>query len=620
MLDPGAARASAVIRNFAVRFTATTTGDISLIGNTVMTCPASNNCSNVQAGRTAGNNNDYDMTYVDVDADPTTFNSSQATLSLPTGAQVLWAGLYWGADTTAGSDGSAAPNTGQRGQVRFATPVATAYATLTAAVTDQASGSGLDYQAFVNVTTQVTAGQAGIYRVANIQAGTGEDRQGGWALVVYSAPGLAPRNLTVFDGYATVNTTAPVNITIPVSGFQTPPAGTVNIKIGVVAYEGDQDFTGDQMLLNSTQLNNGLQPGQQFLQQLDYQSGNRRCRQDPDYRNQLGFDIDTIDASGILANNATSANITLTTNNEFYQPGVVTFATDVYAPVVDITKTVTDVNGNDVNGSNVLPNQVLNYTIAYRNVNTGTNPSRDNAVLLVLRDPIPAGVAYVANSLVVLSGPNAGAKSDSVGNDQAEFVSTGNQVVFRVGTGANATTGGRVLIGESGSVRTAATGTGRTALTNTANSSYSGEISKIPLTGVSNPATSYVNYAAQPTATKTDRLVDVNGNGIAEPGDSIEYTVVLRNLGNAPAAGAVFRDFPDSNTNLVPGSVTTTAGTIVSGNGGAPPVEINLGALAPGAVVTITFRVAIVAAAARSDDRVQPGCLNQHQHGGGAYR
>ena len=111
-----------------------------------------------------------------------------------------------------------------------------------------------------------------------------------------------------------------------------------------------------------------------------------------------------------------------------------------------------------------------------------------------------------------------------------------------------------MLIGESGSVRTAATGTGRTALTNTANSSYSGEISKIPLTGVSNSATSYVNYAAQPTATKTDRLVDVNGNGIAEPGNSIEYTVVLRNLGNAPAAGAVFRDFPDPNTNLVPGS------------------------------------------------------------------
>ena len=297
------------------------------------------------------------------------------------------------------------------------------------------------------------------------------------------------------------------------------------------------------MLLNSTQLNNGLNPANNFFNSSITNLGTAVAAKNPDYRNQLGFDIDTIDASGILANNATSANITLTTNNEFYQPGVVTFATDVYAPVVDITKTVTDVNG-----SNVLPNQVLNYTIAYRNVYRGTNPSRDNAVLLVLRDPIPAGVAYVANSLVVLSGPNAGAKSDGAGNDQAEYVSAGNQVVFRVGTGANATerracADRRERLGayrRDGNRAHCAYQHGKLELQR--------EISKIPLTGMSNSATSYVNYAAQPTATKTDRLVDVNGNGIAYAGDLIQYTVVLRNLGNAPAAGAVFRDFPDPNT------------------------------------------------------------------------
>ena len=39
------------------------------------------------------------MAWVDADSDADTFNSSTATLSLPAGASVTFAGLYWGADT-----------------------------------------------------------------------------------------------------------------------------------------------------------------------------------------------------------------------------------------------------------------------------------------------------------------------------------------------------------------------------------------------------------------------------------------------------------------------------------------------------------------------------------------
>ncbi|WP_297858852.1 hypothetical protein [Meiothermus sp.] len=35
---------------------------------------------------------------MDTDGDSTTFNSSSASLNLPAGATVLWAGLYWGAE------------------------------------------------------------------------------------------------------------------------------------------------------------------------------------------------------------------------------------------------------------------------------------------------------------------------------------------------------------------------------------------------------------------------------------------------------------------------------------------------------------------------------------------
>lgn len=50
------------------------------------------------------NNNDFTMTYVDVDTDPSTFNSSDSDLVLPAGSEVLFAGLYWGARTVQAGD------------------------------------------------------------------------------------------------------------------------------------------------------------------------------------------------------------------------------------------------------------------------------------------------------------------------------------------------------------------------------------------------------------------------------------------------------------------------------------------------------------------------------------
>ena len=45
------------------------------------------------------------MGYVDVDADATTVDSSSATSTLPAARPSLWAGLYWGGDTIAGTGG-----------------------------------------------------------------------------------------------------------------------------------------------------------------------------------------------------------------------------------------------------------------------------------------------------------------------------------------------------------------------------------------------------------------------------------------------------------------------------------------------------------------------------------
>jgi hypothetical protein len=84
-------------RPFGARFTENAPGDVVIVGNTLMTCPAAAaGCLAARAGSGSGpalNNNSYAMERVDVDGDPGTIDSSSATLALPPGATVRFAGL-----------------------------------------------------------------------------------------------------------------------------------------------------------------------------------------------------------------------------------------------------------------------------------------------------------------------------------------------------------------------------------------------------------------------------------------------------------------------------------------------------------------------------------------------
>ena len=43
-----------------------------------------------------------------------------------------------------------------------------------------------------------------------------------------------------------------LNTSFPINGFLTPPSGPVNFELGVVAYDGDRQSTGDQMKFNGS--------------------------------------------------------------------------------------------------------------------------------------------------------------------------------------------------------------------------------------------------------------------------------------------------------------------------------------------------------------------------------
>src|SRR3954470_23748662 len=182
------------------RFGANDTGDITLAANTLMSCPGSCVQRDAAANPSSNskyNNNDWNMVRVDADGDPaTTLNSSTATLDLPAGAKVLFAGLYWGAKTDAGTGGSGADAT-KRGDAKLKVP-GDSYAAVTASNIDDNTDSA--YHAFANVTSRVAPAGSGGYAVGDVQAATGAYRYAGLALVVAYHDDDAPtRNLTIFD-------------------------------------------------------------------------------------------------------------------------------------------------------------------------------------------------------------------------------------------------------------------------------------------------------------------------------------------------------------------------------------------------------------------------------------
>lgn len=449
-------------RAFTARYTTNDTGDITMAANTLMTASSnaaqSGNAANVTSiqNGTNGtltnlNNNANYMTMVDVDGDASTFNSSTASLNLPSGATVLFAGLYWGADTSAGAAASPsvvagviAPNSALKSQVKFATP-GSGYTTVNASQTDTSSTAASRYSCFADVTTLVQAAGNGVYTTANVQAGTGSDHYAGWSLVVvFRAAGYSPRNLTVFDGMESVASGAPVNITL--NGFRAPASGAVNFKMGLVSYEGDLGYTGDQLKVNNVNISDAQNPNNNSINSMISDTGVRSSAKNPDYINQLGFDAKIIQlansGNAIIANNATTATVNLTSTQDQYYPIAVTTVIDLYAPQIVATKAF-----NDLNGGNVTPGDDVEYTIDI------SNSGGDSSVSSVLTDVIPMHMTYVPGSLQISSGANSGAKTDASSDDQGEFDSGNNRIVVRLGTGANATTGGTLVIGASAQVK-----------------------------------------------------------------------------------------------------------------------------------------------------------------------
>jgi uncharacterized repeat protein (TIGR01451 family) len=557
-------------RAFTPRFSTNASGDITIIGNTLETCQSSvANCLNARAGIGSGgvlDNNNYVMERVDVDR--TGLDSSSATLRLPAGARVLFAGLYYGARTTAGTSGKAATNSSPAAlsTVDLKLPGATGFERLTGQL-DQSTDVTGAYGVFVDVTDQVRRGGSGIYTVANVQSATGMDRYAGWALVVaYEAAGDPPRNLTVFDGLQSVTSGKPA-VTIPLSGFQTPLSGPVRTKLGFVAYEGDLGISGDSASLNSSALTDALNPANNFFNSKISVDGNNRTEKNPDYVNQLGFDAKLIGINGILANGATSANIALRTTSDQYLPHAITFATDLYAPVIRATKTVANLTHP---AGPTRPGDTLRYTVTY--ANDGLEAARG----FVAADALPTETTYLAGSLRIAGAPaGAGSPSDLVGDDLGEYDAASRTVRFFLGTGAAPGAGGTLAVaGQPGSTvqvsfdaRVDENLTEPRDITDVASATFVAPSLNKQLSALSSPATITAVPSPQPPPPQADLATAQSETVAPSPsgGDAVDSHILIEDHGPADATDVIM------HATVPPGavidSVTTDQGSCsITGN------------------------------------------------------
>lgn len=286
---------------------------------------------------------------------------------------------------------------------------------------------------------------------------------------------------------------------------------------------------------------------------------------------------------------------TLGTGADFTDVGAVrlTLGSNVTAPdvVIDLLQTTSLVNApktvaiqNDVDGDgNADPGDTLRYTILVTNPDDASDAS---ATGVVFTNPAPLNTALVVGSVTTTQGT---VTTGNTGGDTS--------VAVNIGT---ITDGGVVTVTFDVIINNPLPA-GVTQITCqglvTSDTIPTGVPTDDPgQPGPADPTVIPVSASPAISAPKTGVLfVDVNGDGIVNPGDTIKYTIVITNSGNGAATGVVFTNPAPLNTTLVVGSVMTSQGTVTTGNTpGDTSVAVNAGTVnGGGGTVTVMFQVLI---------------------------
>ena len=376
---------------------------------------------------------------------------STAVLKLPDGAEVTNAYLYWAGEKPSGGGTAGDKATIERAGVETLTvqPDSTFVATY--------SGQTF-FQSVKDVTEFVSNHGSGSYRVSGVRIRDFRDSNrgitfGAWSLIVLYADDSEPtRNMVIFDGLDTVSSGS---VTAKLEGFQVPDAG-FQAKLGVIAYEGDESLTGDELRFGRTSplgpldaLSDALNPANNFFNSTRSHLGHAvsnigdlpQLTGEPN--SMSSYDLDVVDVTSRLKAGDTTAHIAATSSGDVFFLGAFVTSISTLAPEFGGSmKTV-----KDMNGGTIRPGDLLRYTIVVK------NEGNDVASGVNLVDELPVGVTYKPGSIAIVDGAHAGPKTDVVDEDQGEYDTATRTVTVRLGEGADGSVGGVLAVGESATVQ-----------------------------------------------------------------------------------------------------------------------------------------------------------------------
>ncbi|MFD8571227.1 hypothetical protein [Streptomyces sp. NPDC059639] len=383
-LVAAATPASAVVVDpFAKRYDEAVYGDFITLGNTVMKCPTTPaddaaRCLAAQAGTTSENNNQFDMQYTDTAGFGTSvINSSTGQVTVPPGATVAYARLFWGGNLGTYRLGrnlisrcdTAGLATTPPGDPLTTQPVVkvgggpeTPATVQNAVPTPNPIGGPHYYTAESDITSLfsgVATGTQVPVAVGNVWAPTGKGCVGGWSLTVvykYDSPNAqyAPtrRHVYLYGGHVVQQSKDP-DTTIGIDGFYR--AGTKDVRASVTAYEGDANVAGDAFLVNGTRI---ADPDSDSGTNNFFNSRAEGCL-DPCEGNNFSIDAKTATIpAGVIPEGATSADLTFRTRGDTYVPSALAFSVPV--PDLEVTKTASP--------KTVKPGGKVTYTITAKNI------------------------------------------------------------------------------------------------------------------------------------------------------------------------------------------------------------------------------------------------------------
>jgi uncharacterized repeat protein (TIGR01451 family) len=281
------------------------------------------------------------------------------------------------------------------------------------------------YVGYSDVTQLIKSQGLGEYTVADLAltegSGSSVGYYGHWGIVVvYENSKMKWRDVTVFDGYSFIRTrgdSVAVNGELLINGFNAVQNGPVNLKLGVMAGEGERGLAGDYLEIRNAantdwiRLRHDLNNTNNFFNSSIFTpvsdaNGNLVANpRNPNFENNTGIDIAMWNVpnpnNSIIDNGQTSTIFRYGSNFDIYNIYSIAFSVDAYVPDIQGQNQVVSINGVPATENpTVKPGEEIEYSLDIRNL--GTEGIENGKVII----PIPFTTTFVSANFEVFFSPN----------------------------------------------------------------------------------------------------------------------------------------------------------------------------------------------------------------------